>query len=380
MTSETTFPSTQMGTDSKYEMTHEELQILAENESRHSIGREVYDAPKIQQLMTNFWNDCKATLEAGHYVDRAKIHGGVGEALSVYIKDVNLNQYLPSGVTFLGVLSVDGDPKSINECEGLSPYYFDMEHIIGLPVAKEKGVTGLLVGETKDSSLAILHEIGHAWDYVENAKERQQESLISEQFRALQLFLNVNSDSLGSFVGLNPDYKNPQVEERLNNLLEVKTHEFISIETTLSAHANYPLNRRVEATGVSLADFENMLNEQARNILREIYAHTEANRQDTAQDGISKCVKSELKVVADRLSKESDEFQATVTALHERNAWARALVIGKKLMHEEGVQLYEGTLENLFFYIDRCINAHGVDAGRKGIKNPKTRDALNIPE
>jgi hypothetical protein len=49
-------------------------------------------------------------------------------------------------------------------------------------------------------------------------------------------------------------------------------------------------------------------------------------------------------------------------------------------MHEKDIQLYDGTLEDLFFYINRFINAHGMDAGRKGIKNPKSRNALNIPE
>jgi len=66
------------------------------------------------------------------------------------------------------------------------------------------------------------------------------------------------------------------------------------------------------------------------------------------------------------------------TAVSERQAWAEALVLARRLIRENHARLWRGGIKELFFEIDRCINAHGR-AGRLGVKNLSSREKLFLP-
>lgn len=81
---------------------------------------------------------------------------------------------------------------------------------------------------------------------------------------------------------------------------------------------------------------------------------------------------------AETLQTEYNDKLVDETAKSERQAWAHALTIAREL-NKHNIVLWTKGIKELSFFIARLINAHGLEAGRRGVKNPRYKKLLHIP-
>lgn len=116
----------------------------------------------------------KERFGIANYVTQARVKGGLGDELKIYLGGIDLSSYLPPDVHFRGLrLVVENPPEEYFDTTA-NHHYNPADRQIGLIVEIAKGSTELQrpIQSTKHNGLIILHEMGHAWSDYHHPQDR----------------------------------------------------------------------------------------------------------------------------------------------------------------------------------------------------------------
>lgn len=365
-----------MDSEASLGLTHGQRQFVNESVIRNKTAEKILiDELTYKERVMLFWNDTKERVSIGKYVNRIKVEGNVGEELKVKIAGISLNRYLPSGVIFKGV-SVGESFQKDNVVPFDGPFYDPYRREICVPIKKEQGIVTRTINEVKNSGLIIVHELGHAID----DKERPDRLDNCEKARTMEILYR-RCASEGTWFSKQHFDALKTGQSFDNNLIQLEIKEIVKnrLDNLLLSENEHDLKDRLRIRNTDQNAFvSEIVSEVAFSIYR-IYelAKTKATEED------SKSALNFVKIAFDNNIRSSfnkyHEELAKETARSERQAWAHGLEIARKLVHEHGIKFWDKSFKELAFFIDILINAHGVDAGRKGVKNLKSRKALYMP-
>lgn len=362
--------------ESSSELTFTQQQFIKESNSRNKVAKELLEnALTFKEKVQLFWNDTKEKLSIGKYVNRVNIEGNIGDKLKVNIGGISLNEFLPEGVVFRGV-SVGSDFEGDHIVPISGPFYDPYSKEICIPVSKEKGVETRTMNELKNSGLVTVHEIGHAIDDKERANRLDSIELTRTEE---QLYRNCASE--GSW--FNDQHFRILKEGKTfdNSIIQAEITEIVQrkLDNMLSKSGRYDLKARLRIRSTNETEFANKAVGEVSTSIYRIYelARSKAieENSESARTFVEKSFEAHIKSTSDRYNEE----WATESAKSERQAWARGLEIARKLINEHGIRFWDKSFKDLNLFIDSLINAHGVNAGRKGVRNPANREALYIP-
>ncbi len=362
--------------ESSSELTFTQQQFVKESDSRNKVAKELLEnALTFKEKVQLFWNDTKEKLSIGKYVNRVDIEGNVGDELKVNIGGINLNEFLPEGVIFRGV-KVGSDFEGDHVVPISGPFYDPYSNEICIPVSKEKGVETRTMDELKNSGLVTVHEMGHAIDDKDRVNRLDSIELARTEER---LYRNCASE--GSWFSEQHFRVLKEGKTFDNNLIQTEITEIVQkrLDNMLSKGERYDLKARLR---IRLTDETEFVNKAVSEVSTSIYRIYELARTKAIEENpesaiifVKKSFEAHIKSTSDRY----DEEWARESAKSERQAWARGLEIARKLTNKHGIRFWDKSFNELNFFIDSLINAHGVNAGRKGVRNPANREALHIP-
>jgi hypothetical protein len=355
----------------------ERQRFVRESEERDKVVEELFEKTlTVREKVELFWNDVKEKVQIGKYVDRVETVGKVGGELSVFLSGNNLKDLLPEGVTFRGVKYDEEVAKELGDYvfSESGPFYNPITREVCVNVDVSIGSETRLMNEVKYSGLIFLHEIGHAKD-----DEKRPERLNRlEELGELR--------DVVRYVGGMEWFRQEHFEtlkERSFDVGEVRTsvdgRVRLFLERQLEKDGKYSLRSRLKSRNVEMEDFVNKLQREVSDFF--VGGYQEAC--DTSKFQFAEDAQTYIRDMVDKKEKSyRDEYfeeQSNMEATSERQVWAEALVMARELI-KSGIKLWDKDLKDLLFFIDRLINAHGVSAGRKGVKNPKSREKLFLPK
>jgi hypothetical protein len=154
----------------------------------------------------------------------------------------------------------------------------------------------------------------------------------------------------------------------------------LELEQELAKEGRYSLKGRLIARGRNVDEFSRYVINEVNKQLLDYYQKACGVAVNEGAYEAEALIKQEIenKILSYR-NNYNDEL-SDESAKSERQAWAEALVMARKLTRDQQVRLWDGNFDQLLIFVDKLINAHGMDAGRKGVKNPNSRKILNIVE
>jgi len=359
------------------ELTEEDRRFVNELGERDRIAQEVIEkGPSLWERVRLFWNDTRERLGINGSVQRVEISGGVGDVLAVSLGGRDLGNFLPSGVVFRGCrYSKEG--RSDYDLPFPDPCYDPYTKEVCLVIDKEKGLKGRLTGDLKYSGLIVLHEIGHAIDdsrrrsrFEEIERRSLLASTLSRSADGLRWFSKLHFDVIKGGRNFDP--------ERIKE--DIEGHVRFRIEERLEGSGRYSLRQRLKAGGIDEDQFvEEVENELTGFLFSKYKKAADLARRESSAEAKALFNKAIERKVEEYLE-EKEEALSDERAKSERQAWAHALLLARQLAQESGVRLWDKDLESLFLFVDKLINAHGLRAGRKGVKNPNSRRILYLPD
>lgn len=359
-------------------LSQEDQGFVLESDARSAVAKEILETPlSFKEKVELFWNDTKERFGVGKFVHRAEVVGGVGDVLHVEINGVDLGKYLPEGVVFRGN-RFSSEFKDDYTVPFPSPFYDPYSREVCIIVAKDAGVSGKVTDEIKYSGLVVLHEVGHSIDdsrRLERLNEVERLQTVERLYRTCASGgLSWLSESHFQVLSRGGAFDEERIREEVVEFVSSK------LSKEVSATGKYALRERLLVRGIDENDFVAKVGAEVAATVYGIYTDAANSARlgnvDEAGIGVRQAFETRITETHDAY----EDAMSSESAKSERQAWAEALVIARKLTRESGVRLWDGELKDLYFFIDKLINAHGLTAGRKGVKNPYSRAALHIPD
>jgi hypothetical protein len=355
-------------------LTESENKQVLETQTRRAGGEKEYAPITWREQAKLFFNDIKSRLRVGTYIDRAQVVNTTDSNLGVIIAGQDIGEYLPDSVKFVGWKITDKPDHKRHETDHMSSFYDPYSHTIGLPIEKSPEIHDVrLFQDLEYSGLVGLHEVGHARDDKErpdrlnNILKWQVKSAASTFFTSSRILQPDTIKTITESGQISTNDIDQKIESELKTFLG---------EVFLPNHKK--LIDGIQARKIDQELFLEDVSKELTDDVKEIFAQSAEFSKLMDSGDLERFVKERCTDKINEYQNTYDQLLSDETAKAERNAWAKALIMAREITKEKGGVLWNKSLEELFFYIDSSINDHGKEAGRKGIKNPNMRSALNI--